>query len=118
MIVHLLKDDCSFDEWRIRHSIDMSIKVLSLLCSFVTFLVMALVLGKRGLYISSEKEYHNGIWLMGLSFSIDVVYFLVVFLINCSYFNIWKPLLFMHVSNNKVILALFILSFLYALLIF
>ena len=107
-----LKDDSNFDEWRTRHSIDTSLKIFSVFISLTLILMSAFVLGKNGFGLSNSKDYYQGIMLCFTSFFIDILYFLMFFLINLLYsdFNVWKPCLTIFDTNHKAMLCLFVIS--------
>ena len=112
MLIKLFKDESNLIEWQTRHSIDMSIKVLSLINSFLIITIDVFVQGKSTFGISNEEDFYQAIFYFSLSFSIDIMYFALIFGINYykSRQNVWKPFLLMYQSNSKTILYLFAVS--------
>ena len=119
MIVKLFKDDSTLNEWKIRHSIDMSIKVVSLINAFVILLWYVIVVGKDGFGINDNDEFTYGLYFYCLSFFIDIIYFTFVFLLNyClikdidshnhnsnQHRNVWQPFLLLYQTSKKIILS-------------
>ena len=118
LILYIFEDNSNVDEWRIRHSIDASIRFISLICAFVAF-VIEIIISPRKYFDAqnvNKSDYFNGILYCCLSFFCDLIYFAFLFLYNycCNdYFIICKPLIFMYRANTKMWICLFALSILF-----
>lgn len=114
-LLNIFKDDSNLDEWKIRHSIDSSIRGIAFITSFVVFAIQLIAIPRRTWLVSNEYDYYIGIIYLFISFSFDVMYFCSLFLFNYffnNHFNIWKPLTLIYISNYKVVLCLCGVSFL------
>ena len=110
-----MDDDSSFDEWRTRHSIDMSMRVISMISSFVNVITIIIAVGYKNYGMSNVHQYYRGLRFYAISFSVDIGYYLVLFLvhkylINPS-FNIWKPFLRICASDFRIIVVMFVIGF-------
>ena len=116
-LLNVFEDDSNSEEWRIRHSIDASIRFISLVCAFIAFVIQIIVTNKTYFEVSTLSDYYNGIFYCCLSFSCDLIYFSFVFLFNyhCNNrFNIWKPIIFMHNASSQIWISLLCVSILFA----
>ena len=114
----VLQDDSTFDEWRTRHSIDMTTRLIALIVTFINNLMLLFVIGYEGYGMKNVSQYYRTIYYYLLSFFIDIIYFTFVFLINyvpnsciSSQFSIFKPFLLIFASDHKIVVCLFVLSF-------
>ena len=107
-----LRDDSTFDEWRTRHSIDMSLRVISLIISFVNVTITLFAVGYKNFEIQTKNEFYRALLYFIVSFSVDMIYFGLVFSINLYklQFNVWKPLLTMFSGEKKIITCFFIVA--------
>lgn len=120
LILYVCKDDSNISEWRIRHSIDSSIRCICLICSFFFFSFEIIIVGVRDAYmvLFGDSGYYNGILYFCLSFSCDWLYFSLIFLFNYyfnNYFNIFQSFAFMYNANGKVFVFSICSSLLFAL---
>ena len=106
-------DNCTFIEWQTRHSIDMSMRFFAMISMFTMFLSQIFVIGRKGFYIETKNEYYTALLYLCSSFVIDTIYFWSIFWYNCKYkqFNIWKPFLFVYLSDYRVVLTIFIFGY-------
>ena len=114
----------------------MSIKVVSLINSFVSVLAWIIVCGADGFGISKTDDFVYGIYFYVSSFLIDVIYFIFVFLLNyClikdddsndsddnkkhknQYRNVWQPFLILYQTNPRIILFIVVISVMWFIII-
>ena len=103
-------DDSNYQQWRIRQSIDMSLRVLSLLICFITAFMKIVASGYENYsQFISQQEFFHGIVFGVVSMSIEIAYFGLLMIVYRYYynFNVWKPFLTMYQCNHKVIFGLF-----------
>ena len=98
---HHLKDDSSFKEWQTRHSIDMSIRVFSIVLVNCYLVLYHLASDDINSFLKNMGYY----WIL---FGTDMMYFLLLFLIKK--FNVWEPFLLMFAANYKIMTCLFAIS--------
>lgn len=114
VLLRLIKDESNFDEWRIRQSVDMSLRIFSSIISFILNIIYTFGAGyqvwNRHGFFKNKHDFHSGIFYGCLAFVIDIVYFLLVFLINYNTFNIWKPFLSIFSANGKIIVSVFVIA--------
>ena len=99
----MFRDDSTFIEWQTRHSIDMSLRMVALVSSFVFTLIYLTVIGKKTLGINSYNSFYYALFYFSASFIVDMIYFLCVFLINN--FNVWRPFLTMFSAKDHKVVA-------------
>ena len=107
-------NDCQYDEWRIRHSIDMSMKIYSFICIFTILFVEDFITQGKHFLIANKHSYDRGSVHLSITFGIDCIYFLFIFLFNlfvCHY-NIWKPILLVNMTDIRVLLFVVSVGFL------
>ena len=100
--VLMLNDDCSFIEWKIRQSIDLSLRCVAMIISQIMRVLFFLCLGRR-YFDMTQKQYYRSMYYFGILSIVDYLYFLVLFLIhyyygcnnnnNTSSFNVFQPFL-------------------------
>ena len=107
-VFNIIKDDSTFDQWKTRHAIDLSLRILSLWVSFAIIVTMLFV--DKVTYDSNILGSVYAYFIV--SFCIDCLYFLSLFLLYyyCDEFNIWKPILIIFTSNWKVFFCIFVLG--------
>ena len=134
IIIALFKDDSSFFEWQTRHSIDMSMRVISTMIGFTNVLLYVFAIGYKIYGFKDKAQFHRGIIYFFISFTIDMVYFLLLFLFNyyncknytcCNFsgcnckengtkktqgFNVWKPFLNLFELNYKIMFVTFLIA--------
>lgn len=120
-------DSSNFEEWRSRHAIDMSTKVLSLIISFINSLLLLAIIGAKNFGLTNNTL-NNAVNYCLISFIVDVFYFAFIFWFNNNVqlfrsnlkaFNVWKPFLSLYIKNKNIIRLMFVLSALFCqLLIF
>ena len=112
LIVLLLQDESTFDEWRTRHAIDMAVRVVSFISSFIIVFVYIVA----NVYTFNKQQYDRTVEYFLQSFGVDVAYFSLVFVVNyCNLckkcgetqFNVWKPFLMLFAANYKALWCLF-----------
>ena len=122
LLLNIFEDESSFNEWRIRHSIDLCVRCISLICAFCLVVIELCVISYQEFLVSQKSDYNYnlGIFYCGFFFSCDLIYFGCVFLFNCywkNYFNILNPLIMMYKANSKVLVCMFCTSLLFALFV-
>lgn len=111
-----IRDDSTIDEWRIRHSIDMTLRFMSFVIAFIIATVQVLIVGYTALQLSDESEFDAKIGKFFLYvfiiFCCDLVYSIIVFLFNLYIrgFNILHPFLMIYNFNHKVVIGLVAVS--------
>ena len=60
-ILQRLKDESNLNEWRIRHSLDFSIRCVVLILSFVLFGMLLVIIPHDAWLVSHKSGYENGI---------------------------------------------------------
>ena len=73
-------DESTLDEWRTRHSIDMSMRVLSIIINFINVFIYLFAVGITAYGFNNKNEYQSGIQYFIISFVIDMVYFFLIFI--------------------------------------
>ena len=119
-ILNAFRDDSSIDEWRIRHGIDMTVRVLSFLTTCIAIILELSLCGYSYYLIPNASHFKTALLYLVSSILLDVAYFLVVFLINYYRldFNFLEPFLRIYKSNYKVVLVLFHVSFVFWIAIY
>ena len=117
LFLNIFEDDSNNNEWKIRHSIDSSIRCMSLICSLCFVVFEQIIFPHSNFLVSSKADFYNGILYFCLSFLCDLMYFLCLFVFNyyCNHdhcFNIWKPVIFMFNVNKNVLLLMFVCALL------
>ena len=113
VFLDVFKDDSNLNIWRIRHSIDSSIRCLSLICAFLRFGMTLITLPQDIFQVSGKSTFYNGILYCFMSLLSDLIYFFVLFLGNYyfhNHFNIWKPIISMYTANKNVLICVFCAS--------
>ena len=111
LFLNIFEDDSNNNEWKIRHSIDSSIRFISLICSFSFVVCELTTLPHAYFLISSNDNFNKGIFYFCLSFFCDLIYFLCLFVCNyyCNHgLNIWKPVVFMFNANVNVLVLIIV----------
>ena len=110
-VVSFLRDDSTFREWQIRHSIDTSMRLLAMITMFVLVLTESILLGKH--YFDVDISKPKVVIYFSISISIDLFYFIGVFVLNwyCHNiiwqpFNIYQPILSLFDANKNAMLLL------------
>ena len=109
LFLDVLEDDSNNNEWQIKHSIDSSIRFMSLICSFCFVVFELITVPHTYFLISSKDDFYNGIFYFCLSFLCDLMYFLCLFVYNYYFnhgFNIWKPVVFMFNANGNALVLM------------
>ena len=120
VLLNIFEDDSNIDEWRIRHSIDSCIRCISFICSFSLFAIRIAIIPSTEYLVSKKSNYYRGLFYCCLSFSCDLIYFLLIFLFNyCfnNHLNIWKPIMLIYAANDKFVLLVSFLSAMLALFV-
>ena len=104
MFLNFIQDESTFMEWKIRHSIDMSIRFLAFVCTTSTFLVEYCILDYEYFGIPNRSASYRALLYFFVTVSMDIVYFLLLFVIHLYFFNynVWKPFLLMYSSDYRV----------------
>lgn len=110
--VGCFKDESTFDQWRIRYSIDMSIRVL---CVIVTNGILAsylIIIGCDHYGFKNQHQCYRAVVYYSITFAIDMTYFFIVFVVNYYFaqFNVWKPFLALYHEQKYVVLAIFVMA--------
>ena len=111
LLLNIFEDDSNNNEWKIRHSIDSSIRCMSLIFSFSFVVFQLFILPHAYFLISTNADFNDGIFYFCLSFLCDLMYFLCLFVCNyyCNHgFNIWKPVVFMFNANGNVLVLIIV----------
>ena len=118
-ILNKFQDPSNLNEWRIRHSLDFSIRCVIFIFSFVLFGILLVIIPHDAWLVSHKSDYYKGISYLCLSVSCDFAYFISLCLFNyySNHFNIWKPLTVMCTANPKVFVCLLIMSVFFAFII-
>ena len=118
-ILQRFQDESDLNEWRIRHSLDFSIRYIVLILSFVLFGMLLVIIPHDAWLVSHKSDYENGILYLCLSVAFDFGYLILLFLFNyySNDFNIWKPLTLMCNGNVKVFVCLLCMSVFFAFII-
>ena len=125
IVERFLVDDSSFTQWRIRHCIDMSTRVMAMICQIVIVITYAAAVGANWFDLS-VSQFYNGLWYCLISFLIDMVYFISVWAVHrysprlakCnkaeekSTFNVFGPIINMYWHNFKGFVYLSVCAFL------
>ena len=118
-LLNRFDSDSTFNEWRIRHSIDMAVRFITLLIVMTYNAIIVWIKGYNSFDTITKSEFEskldNFIIYMLIVFGCDLFYFLFVFLFHfyLSSFNIFQPFLLMNESNWKVIAVTIVISMLY-----
>ena len=112
LCVEWLRDDSTFYEWKTRYSIDMTLRILSMMISFIVIHICLFTIGYKKLGIQNKNNYNRGILLSLIAFTVDTVYFIAVFVFNiyCASFNVWEPLLTLFRANPLIIGCMFFIA--------
>ena len=116
LLLNVFEDDSDLNEWRIRLSIDSSIRCISHIGAFSFFVLELFIYSYQALELPTKQDYYFAILYCAFSFSCDLIYFLFIFLFNYfnNYFNIWEPLVLMYAANKNVLLGGVFVSILFA----
>lgn len=118
-IIYYSTDESTFEEWRTRHSIDMTIRIFAMIISYSSVMLEICSLSKSSFpqaFGATTNERKEILLYLNISFIIDVVYFTLVFIFNnyCQpkhlRYNVWKPFLLFFGRSYKVVLTLFIVA--------
>ena len=107
MIVKIIGDDSTFDEWQTRHSIDVCLRILSLIVAFPVVLTNLLIAGSKTFRIQGNG-FKYAILYYFLSFGMDMTYFMCLYLYNN--FNIFEPFLKLYDKNNKIVVTIILVG--------
>ena len=112
-MINIFQDESNFDEWRVRQSIDMTLRVIASIMGQIRSLSTLITQTKKHSSFS-ESKYNQILYYSLIIALIDLFYFGIVFLINYRYFqfNVWKPILIMFRSEYKIFVVLFVISLL------
>ena len=80
------KDDSTFEEWRVRQCIDKSLRFFCLVTAFISIVLYVLEIGYQNYGIETDEEFYRAVYYFMSSFSVDMLYYLIVFVIN--YFDL------------------------------
>ena len=112
-ILNKLDDQSNLNQWKIRHSIDSTIRFVGLFCAFVYFTIQFNVIPHDHWRVSNKSDYYNALFYFCLSFSCDLIYFLLWFVFNyyCNSFNALRPFVCTCVAHDiNIIWLLLIMS--------
>ena len=110
----ILKDESTFNEWKIRQSIDLFIRIFSTISSQLYTISDISVSGNKA-YDLSKYKFKLSILYILFVFCVDYLYFTLFFIIKYYVFefNVWTPFGSMFESNRKIIVMLFVISLLW-----
>lgn len=120
IILKYFKDDSTFDEWRVRHSLDLTLRIIALITCVVCVLGYLIIDGYAIDGIESKFEYNRSLLYLAISLGVDVLYFILLWIYQYFRydFNFCKPILILFVVNTRAFYCMLMVSFLLSCVLF
>eukprot|EP01084_Bolivina_argentea_P232622 392026_1 len=98
------KDDSTLSQWKIRHSLDIIMRMIASVVSASAIITQVFLLGSNQ-YGLTQQKFIRGIEYLVISLLIEVIYFIIVHIMNELYrFNLLTPFWAIYRENRSLLI--------------